>query len=172
EADATKLTVGQPATVTFPALPNVEVAGRVTAVSSTSTVVSNVVTYNATISLVNPPAGVKEGMTANVAVVTQTRARVLELPSAAITTTGTVSTVNVLSNGQSTPTRIQTGLVGSSSTEVVSGLRAGDVVVLPTVNVAAATSSTSTTGGFGGGGGGFFGGGGGGFGGAGFRGGG
>jgi multidrug efflux pump subunit AcrA (membrane-fusion protein) len=168
EADATKLAVGQPATVTFPALTNVEVAGRVTAVSSTSTVVSNVVTYNATISLVNPPADVKEGMTANVAVVTQTRARVLELPSAAITTTGTVSTVDVLSSGQSTPTRVQTGLVGSSSTEVVSGLHAGDVVVLPTVNVAAASTSTSTTGGFGGGGGGFFGGGGGGFGGGAF----
>ena len=32
EADATKIAVGQPSTVTFPALPNVEVAGKVTAV--------------------------------------------------------------------------------------------------------------------------------------------
>jgi multidrug efflux pump subunit AcrA (membrane-fusion protein) len=172
EADASKLAVGQPATVTFPALTNVEVAGKVTAVSSTSTVVSNVVTYNATISLINSPSDVKEGMTANVAVVTQTRARVLELPSSAITTNGTVSTVNVLSNGQSTATRIQTGLVGSSSTEILGGLKAGDVVVIPTVNVSAATSSTSTTGGFGGGGFGGGGFGGGGFGGGGFRGGG
>ena len=59
-----KLAVGQPATITFPALTNTEVAGKVTAVSSTSTVVSNVVTYDATIALVNPPAEVKEGMTA------------------------------------------------------------------------------------------------------------
>ena len=49
------LAVGQPATVTFPALTDVEVAGGA-AISSTSTVVSNVVTYNATISLIDPPS--------------------------------------------------------------------------------------------------------------------
>jgi multidrug efflux pump subunit AcrA (membrane-fusion protein) len=168
EADATKLAVGQPATVTFPALPSTEVAGRVTAVSSTSTVVSNVVTYDATITLVHPPAAVKEGMTANVSVVTQTRARALELPSAAITTNGTISTVTVLRNGKTTTKRIQTGLVGSSSTEIVSGLKVGDVVVLPTISVATSTTTTPTTGTFGGGGA-FFGGGG--FGGGGFGGG-
>ena len=72
----------------LPGATNTEVAGKVVAVSSTSTVVSNVVTYNETIALVNPPAEVKEGMTANVSVVDQTRGHVLELPSSAITTNG------------------------------------------------------------------------------------
>jgi multidrug efflux pump subunit AcrA (membrane-fusion protein) len=164
EADATKLAVGQPATITFPALTNVEVAGKVTAVASTSTVVSNVVTYDVTIVLVNPPATVKEGMTANVSVINQTRSHVLELPSSAITTSGVRSTVELLTNGTTTVTPVTTGLVGSSSTEIVSGLKKGDVVVVPTVAITAATSSSSTgaglgTGGFGGG----FGGGAGGF---------
>ena len=88
EADAAHLAVGQPATITFPALPNDEVAGKVVAVSSTSTVVSNVVTYDVTISLIKPPSEVKVGMTANVSVVTSRGATTLELPSAAITTTG------------------------------------------------------------------------------------
>ena len=66
------------------------------AVASTSTVVSNVVTYNVTILLVNPPPTVKEGMTADVSVVDQSRSNVLDLPSAAITTTGTISTVELL----------------------------------------------------------------------------
>jgi multidrug resistance efflux pump len=167
EADATKLAVGQPATVTFPALPDVEVAGKVVDLSSTSTVVSNVVTYNATIALVNPPADVKEGMTANVAVVTETRAHVLELSSSAITTTGTVSTVQLVSNGKTTVTRIQTGLVGDSSTEIVSGVSGGDLVAIPTVTVAAATGTGTTGTGVTGGGAGIFGGGGGGFGGGG-----
>ena len=65
EADAIKIAVGQPVTITFPALPDTEVAGRVAAVSLTSTVVSDVVTYDETIVLVNPPATVKEGMTAD-----------------------------------------------------------------------------------------------------------
>jgi macrolide-specific efflux system membrane fusion protein len=156
EADAVKLAVGQPAVITFPALPNVEVAGRVTAVSTTSTVVSNVVTYDATIALVNPPPDILVGMTANVAVVVATRSRVLELPSAAITTNGTLSTVQLRQNGATTVTRVQTGLVGGSSTEVVGGLKLGEVVVVPTVSVSAAATTTP------GGGGGFLGGGGGG----------
>jgi multidrug efflux pump subunit AcrA (membrane-fusion protein) len=168
EADATKIAVGQPATITFPALPNIEVAGKVTSVSSTSTVVSNVVTYGVTIVLVNPPSDVKEGMTANVSVVDQTRANVPELSSAAITTTGANSTVELLKNGKTTVTRVTTGLVGNSATEIVSGLSKGDVVVLPTVTIAAATATAATTGaagglggagGFTGGGGGFAGGG-------------
>jgi multidrug efflux pump subunit AcrA (membrane-fusion protein) len=144
EADATRIAVGQPATITFPALPNVQVAGKVTAVSSTSTVVSNVVTYPVTIVLVNPPSTVKEGMTANVSVVDETRTNVLELPTAAITTTGATSTVELEQNGTTTATRVTTGIVGNSTTEIVSGLKKNDVVVLPTVTVATATAGTST----------------------------
>jgi multidrug efflux pump subunit AcrA (membrane-fusion protein) len=158
EADATKIAVGQPATITFPALPSTQVAGKVTAVSSTSTVVNNVVTYGVTIVLIRPPSDVKEGMTANVSVVDQTRENVLQLPSSAITTAGANSTVELLQNGKTTVTRVTTGLVGNSATEIVSGLAKGDVVVEPTVMVAAPTAGT-TGGGFAGGGGGFGGGG-------------
>ena len=155
------LNVGQPATLTFPALTNTEVAGKVIAVSNSSTVVSNVVTYDATIALVNPPADIKQGMTTNVSVVTATRAHVLVLPTAAITTNGTISTVQLLQNGETTVTRVATGLVGTSTTEIVSGLQVGDVVVEPTVTITASSSSTGGRGGgpFGGGGGGFGGGG-------------
>ena len=47
-------------------------SGLAVAVSLTSTVVSDVVTYDETIALVNPPSAVKEGMTADVAVIDQT----------------------------------------------------------------------------------------------------
>jgi multidrug efflux pump subunit AcrA (membrane-fusion protein) len=151
EADATKIAVGQPATITFPALPNTNVAGKVTAVSSTSTVVSNVVTYGVTIVLVNPPSDVKQGMTANVSVVDQTRANVLQLPSSAITAVGPTSTVQLLQNGKPTVTRVVTGLVGNSATEIVSGLSKGDVVVEPTVTIAAAATTGAAGAGLGGG---------------------
>ncbi len=107
-------------------------------------------------------------MTANVAVVTETREHVLQLPSSAITTTGTVSTVQLVANGKTTVTRIQTGLVGDSSTEIVSGVSAGDLVAIPTVTVSTAATTGTGTGATGAAG--FFGGGGGGagFGGGGF----
>jgi macrolide-specific efflux system membrane fusion protein len=162
EADATKIALGQPAAISFPALPNTQVAGRVVAVSSTSTVVSNVVTYDETIALVNPPAVVKDGMTAQVSVVDQTASNTLFLPSSAITTTGRLSTVQLLENGKATVTPVTTGLVGNASTQILSGLKAGDVVVEPTVTISAASASgtgAGVGGGLGGLGGGFGGGG-------------
>ncbi len=137
-----------------------------TAVSPTSTVTSNVVTYDVTIALIAPPSTVRDGMTADVAVVVASKANVLELPSAAITTTGrTLDRERCSSNGKQTMTTVTTGLVGTSTTEVLTGVKAGDVVVEPTVSVTAATSTSTglgtgrTFGGGGGFGGGGFGGG-------------
>jgi macrolide-specific efflux system membrane fusion protein len=102
-------------------------------------------------------------MTADVSVVVQTATNTLELPSAAITTTGPISTVTVLANGVKKVTTVTTGLVGDSTTQIKSGLKAGEVVVEPVASVSAASSTgtSSTGGGFPGGGGGFPGGGGG-----------
>ena len=112
------------------------------------------VTYDVTISLIDPPSTARDGMTADVAVVVSRKANALELPSAAITTTGPVSTVTILANGKQTTTVVTTGLVGTSTTEVLTGVKVGDVVVEPTISVTAATSSSSTpTRTFGGGGG-------------------
>jgi multidrug efflux pump subunit AcrA (membrane-fusion protein) len=126
------------------ALPDTEVTGVVTAVSPTSTVVSNVVEYPVTIALNNAPSDVKEGMTAEVAVIVQTASDVLELPSAAITTTGNTSTVKVLSDGVQKTTPVTLGLVGTSYTEITSGLTEGQKVVEPTASVTASSSSSSS----------------------------
>jgi hypothetical protein len=64
----------------------------------------------------------------------------------------------VLQNGKQTATRVTTGLVGSSTTEILSGIKAGDVIVEPTVSVSSSTASSPPSslggGGFPGGGGG------------------
>jgi hypothetical protein len=162
EADATKIAVGQPATVTLAALPSTEVAGVVAAISPTSVVTSNVVTYDETIALKNAPATVLDGMTADVSVVVETAADVLEVPSAAVTTTGLASTVTVLKNGKQVTTRVTVGLVGNSTTQILSGVTAGEKLVEPTATISSGTTGTSSpTRVFGGGGGGGFGGGGG-----------
>jgi multidrug efflux pump subunit AcrA (membrane-fusion protein) len=159
EADATKIAVGQPATVTLAALPSTEVAGVVTAISPTSVVTSNVVTYDETITLKDPPATVLDGMTADVSVVVATAANVLEVPSAAVTTTELASTVTVLKDGKQVTTRVTVGLVGSSTTQILSGVTAGEKLVEPTATISSATTGTTSAtrvfGGGGGGGGGF-----------------
>jgi macrolide-specific efflux system membrane fusion protein len=84
----------------------------------------------------------------------QTASNVLQLPSAAITTTGSISTVKVLTKGVQKVTTVTLGLVGSSYTQIVSGVTEGQTVVEPTATVSAATTTGSSggPGGFGGGG--------------------
>jgi uncharacterized membrane protein YgcG len=99
-------------------------------------------------------------MTADVSVVVESATNVLEVPSAAVTTTGLASTVTVLKNGKQVTTRVTVGLVGSSTTQILSGVTAGEKLVEPTATISSGTTGTSSpTRGFGGGGGGFGGGG-------------
>ena len=177
ETDATKLAVGQPATVSFNALPNVQAAGVVTEVDTNSTLVSNVVTYYALVTLNSVPPSVKPGMTASVTVIIDKRDGVLNVTSAAVRGSGNTGTVTVLNGKQQSTVPVGIGLRGDTNTEITSGLTAGQTLVLPNATVSGAASQLGSgtgrfgTGGLGGLGGGF-GGAGGGVGGAGGRGGG
>jgi HlyD family secretion protein len=159
EADAGRIQVGQPATVSLNALPTQQVSGQVTDVAVTSTVVSNVVTYNVTVSLTSPPSGVKPGMTANVGVVVVRHDNVLHVPTADVSTRGGVSTVTVLQNGKQVTQVVTVGLVGDQSTEISGNITEGETLVEPTVTISTSTGGTTGTtsrvgGGIGGGGGG------------------
>ena len=57
--------------------------------------------------------------------------------------------MTILANGKQTVTTVTTGLVGTSTTQILTGVKVGDVVVEPTVSVTAGTGSATT--GFGGG---------------------
>ncbi|MDQ1419678.1 MAG: hypothetical protein QOJ52_1640 [Acidimicrobiaceae bacterium] len=146
EVDASKLQVDQTATVSVNALPNQAVQGRVSRVDVTSTVVSNVVTYNVTVALVDPPSGVKPGMTASVSVVTNQRDGVLELPTADITTRGGTSSVTLIRSGKQIVQAVTTGLVGDQTTEIVSGVTQGDIVATPAVSVTTGAGTGTGTG--------------------------
>jgi multidrug efflux pump subunit AcrA (membrane-fusion protein) len=165
--------------VTLDALSDVELAAHVSAISDVATTSSSVVSYNVTLTLDQNDRRVKPGMSASASVITG-QAHGVTVPNAAITGSGSLSTVDVLSNGKTEPTQVVVGLRGDSRTLIVSGLRAGQQLVVRTTlpslgtSSSSSSSSSSSTGGALGGGG--FGGGaaipgagGGGFGGGGFR---
>jgi multidrug efflux pump subunit AcrA (membrane-fusion protein) len=156
ETDATKLQVGQPATVSFSALPNVQASGTVTEVDLSSTLVSNVVTYFATVDLTKVPAGVKPGMTASVTIVVNKAEGVLNLPSAAVRGTGSTGTVTVVNGKTQTTKIVGVGVRGDTTTEITSGLNAGDTVVVSSGTVSGVANQlgggTGRFGGLGGGG--------------------
>ena len=157
ETDASKISVGQPATVTFNALTGVDLQGKVTQVEINSITVSNVITYNVTVSIVGAPSTLKPGMTANVSITTAEKDNVLELPSSAITATGNTAVVQVLQpNGSTIAKTITIGMRGDTNDEITSGLNAGDRIVVSlgtgsrTGEHGDHTSGSRTGGGFGG----------------------
>ncbi len=149
ETDIVNVKVGQPVEITLDAVPDVTLNGKVSQIVPAGTVSSGVVSYAVTISLINPPSTVKTGMTADLNVIVQQHANVLLVPNRAVHTTGTTKTVTVLYEGQQIQVPVKTGLSNDTMTEITSGLKQGDVVVL-TATTAASTSSNRGPGGPGG----------------------
>ncbi len=142
ETDAAKIRLGQTATVTLDALPDTELAAQVAAIDTLSTVLNNVVTYNVTFVLDNDTSGVKPGMSASVDVVIAERSGVVTVPTSAVLGSGAASRVAVMRDGEETMVPVATGLQGDSTTQIVTGLQPGDLVVLPSVTATAGTAAT------------------------------
>ncbi len=171
ETEVGSVRVGQPATVTIEALESTKLAADVVGVATLPTSTSGVVSYDVTFQLQQLASGLKPGMSATAEVVVK-QAEGVNVPTSAIS----ADTVTVARGATRVRTRVVTGLAGDSSTIILSGLRAGEKIVLPVARASTASSLSSRLGsrlggatlgnGLGGGGGGgggaaFFGGGGG-----------
>lgn len=153
EADVTKVKKGQRVTVTFPALTGGQAKGRVTSIDLAGTTTNNVVTYGVRVNLASVPKGLRLGQTADVSIVTARAAGVLSVPSVAVHTAGGTPTVRVLQNGKVVTKPVQTGIEGTQMTQITSGLKVGDEVVIVTAGQASRAASTQNgqlDGGFGG----------------------
>jgi membrane fusion protein, macrolide-specific efflux system len=167
ESDITKVKVGQPATVTLDALPGVELAAHVASISPTGTSSGGVVSYTATVDLDQTNSQVKPGMSASATVIVN-QAQGVTVPNSAVTGTGSLGTVNRLEDGKSVTQQVVVGLRGDSRTQIISGLSAGQQLVVTIALPSLGSSATSTSGSsgtlggsrLGGAGGGFLGGGG------------
>jgi multidrug efflux pump subunit AcrA (membrane-fusion protein) len=130
ESDVGSVKVGQPATVTVNAASGEQFAARVTDIgvlsSSSGSGTSSAVSYPVTLSLDQTGKALKAGMSATADIVTS-QVTGLAVPSQALT--GSTVTVEA-ADGARTTQQVQTGVVGDSTTQIVSGLKAGDRVVV------------------------------------------
>jgi HlyD family secretion protein len=132
EIDIGRVAVGQLATITLDALPEVALTGQVDEIAATAQLDSGVVTYQVTIGLDPTDAPLRAGMTANVDILTEQHQNALLVPNRFVRidrTTGQVS-VDRLAGQEIQPVAIQIGLRDETFSEVLVGLEQGDIVVL------------------------------------------
>ena len=135
EIDLPAVEVGQAATVTLDALPDGPLAGIVTAIApAPAASTTGATNYEVTVTLAEQPAQARVGMTANVAIETERRAGVVVLPAEYIQVdvqSGQTFVETRASDGRIVQNQITLGLRSGDNIEVLSGLQAGDEVLIP-----------------------------------------
>jgi HlyD family secretion protein len=152
EVDIAKVKIGQKANITFDALEDLNITGEVKEVNTLGTATQGVVTYGVKIVFDTDADYAKPGMSITANIITEAKQDVLVLPNSAIKSQGESYYVELVEapdetkqqllanvSGIALPTSpkmlaIEIGLSNDLSTEIVSGLEEGDVVVSSTVN--------------------------------------
>lgn len=130
EADATRLKVGQAATITWSALSGTRATGTVATVAPTATTQNNVNSYAVVVSIASPPASVRLGQSTTVQVTVAEAANAVRVSTLALRGTGTQRSVEVMVNGAVETRTVEIGVEGNQFAEVKSGLAVGDQVVV------------------------------------------
>ena len=152
EVDAAKVKPAQKTTLTFDAIGDLTLTGKILNIDSIGTVSQGVVSYNVEIVFDAQDERIKPGMTATADIIINAKQDILVLPNNAIKSQGNsyyVELVEVpeemkqqlLANVSGTilpklPTSqtVETGLSNDTYTEIVSGLKEGDVVITSTIS--------------------------------------
>ncbi|MDD5626399.1 MAG: efflux RND transporter periplasmic adaptor subunit [Patescibacteria group bacterium] len=159
EVDMAKVQLGQKATLTFDAIEGLSLTGEVAEIDTLGTVTQGVVTYNATIAFDTQDKRIKPNMSVSATIITEAKQNVLLVPNSAVKSSGNntnyvemleptviasqpaAGSAGIVSRTPPRDQQIQVGLVNDTSTEVISGLKEGDQVIIQTIN----TSSTQST---------------------------
>ena len=133
ESDVVGISPGQKVSLEFDALPDDPREGEVTQVAPFGVVDpsgASLTTYEVTISVPNPPAGLRAGMTAQASITTEERLQVVAAPVTALVPTDDGFIVRVQAeDGTITNVPVEVGIRGGYWVEIVSGLNEGDRVV-------------------------------------------
>ncbi len=162
EVDVAKIKVGQKATLTFDAIPNLSISGQAAEVDTVGTVSQGVVTYAVKIAFDTQDDRVKPGMSVSAAIITEVKSDTLFISNSAVKSQGGISYAEIVEgddrnsalaanlNGvifKNIPRRrqIETGTISDEFTEIVSGLKEGDVIVIRTIQPTAVSAQQNSS---------------------------
>jgi HlyD family secretion protein len=161
EIDAAKVKLDQKATLTFDALPDLTLTGKVTEIDTVGTVSQGVTSYGVKIALDTDDERIKPGMSVTAEIVVEAKPDVLTLPNSAIKTQGNSNYVELIEASDTTKNKLkigssivlpknvqiknqtlEIGISNETMTEIVSGLKEGDIVISSKISSQTQTQST------------------------------
>ncbi len=163
EVDIAKVSLGQKATLTFDAVPDLTITGSVNLIDSLGTASQGVVTYVVTIVFDTQDTRIKPGMSVSASVITSAKHDILLIPNSAVKATGGTNYVELFESSEGVPSStaltgqgvvspvlptrqsIEIGLSNDTMTEVVGGLTEGEVIVARTIAGSATTAATTNS---------------------------
>jgi RND family efflux transporter MFP subunit len=136
ETDLPAIRVDQTGIIIFDAIQGAAYPLKVTSIGLAPETQQGVVTYTALAELTRLDEGARDvrpapGMNGAAVITTEENANVLAVPNQAIRRRGNNQVVDVLVDGKPETRVIRTGSSDANNTEIVSGLQAGDLVILP-----------------------------------------
>ncbi|GIW67029.1 MAG: hypothetical protein KatS3mg095_0927 [Candidatus Parcubacteria bacterium] len=144
EIDLPEIKMGQEAVIEFDAIPNLKLKGKIFYISPVAEINQGVVTYKVKLYLEDNQK-IKIGMTVNVEIIVQSKKDVLIIPNSAIKNFEGKNYVEIPDNKENIrninnrpikltyPLKrvfIKTGISDSNNTEVIEGLKEGDIIVV------------------------------------------
>jgi RND family efflux transporter MFP subunit len=133
EIDIAKIKIGNEANVTLDAYgPDKIFKARVIHIDPAATIIENVPSYQVKLEFINPTEEIKDGMTANLDIITNHKENVLFIPRRAVFSEDSKKFVRVLTPQKTIEEReVKTGIVGEEAKiEITEGLSEGEIVVV------------------------------------------
>lgn len=159
EVDIAKIKLGQKVTLTFDAVANLTITGKVVEIDSIGTVSQGVVSYKVKINLDTGDNLIKPGMSVSATIITDMVQDVIVVPNGAVKSKNGANYVETFdvpliaditgvqgSLSLTLPKQVEVGigLVDDAKTEITSGLKVGDIIVTKTI-ISTTTAAKSTT---------------------------
>lgn len=131
ETDINKISIGDPAAITFDSLPVDEIfTGKVVSINPAETVIQGVIYYEATILLEIDDDRIKSGMTADMDILTASAESVVAVPSLSVEYDNGDAYVYILNNGVKEKRVVKVGVEGEINIEVREGVELGENVII------------------------------------------
>ncbi|HEY8718037.1 efflux RND transporter periplasmic adaptor subunit [Pengzhenrongella sp.] len=141
DADLALIAAGDQAKITLDGA-DAAIFGTVAQIGLISTSTGGVAGFPVVIAVTGKPAGLHDGVSADVSIVYERRANVLTAPSAAVRTVDGKSVVSQAGAGDKTvSTEVKVGETVGTSTEITSGLAEGDQVLVTVVRTDSQTGT-------------------------------